>query len=350
MQEKRIILHIDVDAFFASVEIRDNSNLKGKPIVVGGSDRGVVTTASYEARKYGIKSAMPLFMAKSLCSNLITVPINKGKYIQASKEIFKIFFSYTTLVEKVSIDEAYIDISDLNIDPIKFALKLKKEIKEKVGLTVSAGISYNKFLAKLASEWNKPNGIMMIKEEDANSILKNLDISKINGLGNKSIEKLNLLGIYKVKDLHKLSKSYLNNILGKFGDDIFNQIRGIDNRPVIPIHDRKSFGKEVTFNDDVIDMKILLYQLEKFSYEIETYIKTNNILFKTITIKIKTNTFETYTKSKSYNEYIGCGVDILQLSKEIFSTISLNKPLRLIGLTISNLKENMKINEQLKLF
>lgn len=350
MNESRIILHIDVDAFFASVEIRDNPKLKGKPIVVGGRERGVVTTASYEARKYGIKSAMPLFMAKSLCNNLITIPINKSKYIEASKEIFEIFFSYTKLVEKVSIDEAYIDLTNLNVDPIKFALNLKKEIKEKVGLTVSVGISYNKFLAKLASEWNKPNGIMMIKKEDAMSTLENLDISKINGLGSKSIERLNSLGIYKVKDLYQLSKSYLNSILGKFGDEIFNQIRGIDNRPVVALHDRKSFGKEVTFNDDIIDVKILMQQLEKFSWEIEQYINTNNILFKTITIKIKTNTFETYTKSKSYNEYIGNGIDILNLTKDIFSTISLNKPLRLIGLTISNLKEGKEVNEQLKFF
>ncbi|MGL5823103.1 MAG: DNA polymerase IV [Sarcina sp.] len=346
----RIILHIDVDAFFASVEIRDNPKLKGKPVVVGGKDRGVVTTASYEARKYGIKSAMPLFMAKSLCTDLIIVPVNREKYVQASKEVFEIFFQYTKFVEKVSIDEAYIDISSLDIDPIKFSLKLKKEIREKIGITVSVGISYNKFLAKLASEWNKPNGIMMIKKENSENILAGLDISKLNGLGSKSIEKLNSLGIYKVKDLYKLSKSYLTSILGKFGEEIFNQIRGIDSREVIPIHERKSFGKEITFNDDIVDMKILLNQLEKFSAEIESYIKNNNIVFKTITIKIKTNLFETYTKSKSYNDYIGTDGDILRLTKEIFSTISLNKPLRLIGLTISNLRENQKVNEQMKLF
>ena len=346
---KRTLLHVDMDAFFASVEILDNKNLVNKPIAVGGnSGRGVVTTCSYKAREFGVRSAMPIHTAKTLCQNLIIVPVRHERYSEISKEIFNIFRNISDKIEKVSIDEAYIDITHLEGNPIKIALNLKKEVKDKIGLTLSVGISYNKFLAKLASDWNKPNGIMEIKEENYKALLNDLNINRIHGIGSKSVEFLNGLGIQKVGQMYDLSLDFFENHFGKTGEDIYKRIRGIDNREVISTAERKSYGKEVTFHEDIYNKDILHEKIRNFSFEISSYLNKFSLTGKTLTIKIKTNNFETHTKSKTFIKGLKNEKDIYMNSIDIFNSIDINKPLRLLGLTISNLDDNK--NAQISLF
>lgn len=229
---KRKIIHVDMDAFFASVEQHDNPEYKGKPVIVGGlSERGVVSTCSYEARKYGIHSAMPMYMAKKLCPHGIFLSARRKRYEEVSAQIFDILYSITPLVEPMSIDEAYLDVTDIDKNPEIIALEIKKKVKETTGLTISAGVSYNKFLAKLASDWNKPDGFMVITEEMIPDILKPLPVSKVHGIGQKSEERLKSMGINTIDDLLKLSQENLVEIFGKVGVEIYLRIRGIDERP-----------------------------------------------------------------------------------------------------------------------
>ena len=346
---ERVILHVDMDAFFASVEILDNKKLEGKAVVVGGiSDRGVVTTCSYEARKYGVKSAMPIYMAQSLCPDIIIVPVRHYRYQEISSLIFNMFSEFVDNIEKVSIDEAYLDITDLKVEPIRFSMMLKSEVKKRFGLTMSVGISYNKFFAKIASDWNKPNGIMKIDKNNFKEIIGGLKIERIHGLGDKSVEKLQNMGILKVSDMFNLSKSYFVSSFGKLGEEIYLRIRGIDNREVISDYSRKSYGKENTFREDIFDKKIFNDYLTEYVNAIYSYLNRNNLKGRTLTIKIKTNDFISHTKSKTYLEYLENKQEILQKTLELFDKIDINKPLRLIGLTISTLEE--KSDEQISLF
>lgn len=226
----RIILHVDMDAFFASVEQLDNPQLKGKPVIVGGlSERGVVSTCSYEARKFGVKSAMPIFMAQRLCPKGHFVRVRYYRYKEISNKIFAIFREVTQLVEPLSIDEAYLDVTNSKFaSGMAAAIYIKNRVLKEIGLTLSIGISYNKFLAKLASYWNKPNGIKVIDNDMIPEILLPLSISKIHGLGKKSVQRLNNMGIYIIDDLYPLNKEFFLEYLGKNGLDIYERIRGID--------------------------------------------------------------------------------------------------------------------------
>ena len=243
----RIILHVDMDAFFASVEQLDNKSLRGKPVIVGGvSERGVVSTCSYEARKYGVHSAMPIFIARKLCPHGIFVRTRFYRYKEISNKVFNILRDVTSIIEPLSIDEAYLDITNSKFKSgLEAAKYIKYRVLKEVGLTISIGISYNKFLAKLASDWNKPNGIMIIDKEMMPDLLMPFPVSKIYGLGKKSVEKLNNMGIFIVKDLYEMPKEFYIEYLGKYGLEIYDRIRGIDNREVVPVRDRKSFGKEL---------------------------------------------------------------------------------------------------------
>lgn len=225
----RIILHVDMDAFFASVEQLDNPQLRGKPVIVGGvSERGVVSTCSYEARKFGVKSAMPVFMAQRLCPKGHFVRVRYHRYKEISNKIFAIFREVTQLVEPLSIDEAYLDVTNSRfLSGMEAAIYIKSRVLKEIGLTLSIGISYNKFLAKLASDWNKPNGIKVIDKDMIPKILLPLSISKIYGLGKKSVQRLNNMGIYIIKDLYPLNKEFFLEYLGKSGLDIYERIRGI---------------------------------------------------------------------------------------------------------------------------
>lgn len=337
----KIIMHVDMDAFFASVEELDNPQLKGKPIIVGGiGERGVVATCSYEARKYGVHSAMPIFMARKKCPIGIYLPTRFERYKEISNKVFDILYELTPKVEPVSIDEAYLDISDLNIKPMDAVDYIKSRVKKEIGLTISMGISYNKFLAKLGSDWNKPNGIMIITKDMIPRILLPLSISKIHGIGKKSRDKLNNIGIYTVEDLYKLPQEFFFEYFGKFGIEIYERIRGIDKREVEITRERKSIGRETTLKSDIKDKQEMKIYLKEFSNEVSCYLKNKGLLGKTVTVKIKTSSFENHTKSKTLLNYIDGEEDIFKVSCEILDTIVFEDSIRLIGLTVSSLSDN----------
>lgn len=346
---ERRILHVDMDAFFASIEILDNPNLKGKAVIVGGgSDRGVVTTCSYEARKYGVKSAMPGFKAKALCPNGIFLPVRYYRYKEISNKVFNLLYDITDKIEQVSIDEAYLDISDLEENSMEIALKIKKIIKEEIGLTLSVGISYNKFLAKIASDWNKPSGLMEIKEGEVKELLGPLNISKVYGLGRKSVERLNNIGIYVIKDMYELPKYIYEEYFGKFGNEIYERIRGIDKREVITTRERKSIGKEITLKKDTNDLDELSNYIIGFSKSIEDYLFKNKLMAKTLTLKLKDRDFINHSKSKTYNFYLKDKNDIYREALKLLVETETNKKIRLIGVSVSSLESYS--NEQLSLF
>lgn len=344
------ILHVDMDAFFASVEQLDNPELKGKPVIVGGiSERGVVSTCSYEARKYGVHSAMPIFMAKEKCPNGIFVSGRYGRYTKISQEIFKILSDVTPIIEQVSIDEGYLDLSQSRFENgIDAARYIKNKVFKEIGLTISVGISYNKFLAKLASDWNKPNGIKEISRSMIPDILLPLPLSKIHGLGKISVGKLNNMGIFYIKDLYNMDKKFYIEYLGKNGLDIYDRIRGIDNRKIETIRERKSVGKERTLKFDTDNKEELLQYLKEFSFEIEEMLCAKNVVGKTVTLKFKTKDFENHTRSRTLNNYISHHEDIFNVSKELLESEELKSNLRLIGVSISSFKE--KEIEQMTLF
>lgn len=335
------ILHVDMDAFFASVEQRDNPELRGKPVIVGGmSERGVVSTCSYEARKYGVHSAMPIFMAKEKCPNGIFVSGRYGRYTKVSQDVFRILNDITPIIEQVSIDEGYLDISDSKFrNGMETARYIKNRVFREVGLTISVGISYNKFLAKLASDWNKPNGIKEISRDMVPEILLPLPLSKIHGLGKVSVGKLNNMGIYYVRDLYKMPKDFYIEYLGKNGLEIYERIRGIDNRKIETVRERKSVGKERTLKFDTDNKEELLEYIREFSYEIESILNRKNVMGKTITLKFKTKDFENHTRSRTLNYYVSTQKEIYNAAKEMLESEELHQSLRLIGVSISSFKE-----------
>ena len=336
-----VILHVDMDAFFASVEQRDKPDLRGKPVIVGGtSERGVVSTCSYEARRFGVHSAMPMFMAREKCPNGIYVSGRYGKYAKVSQEVFKILNEVTHLVEQVSIDEGFLDLSQGKIkDGMEAARYIKNRVFKEVGLTLSIGISYNKFLAKLASDWNKPNGIKEITKEMLPDILLPLPISKIHGLGKVSVAKLNNMGIYYISDLYAMPKEFYTEYLGKSGTEIYDRIRGNDNREVELVRERKSVGKEKTLKFDTKNKQELLQYIKEFSFEIEEVLNRKNVIGKTVTLKFKTKDFENHTRSKTLNNYIGTQIEIFKVVEELLESEELKEEVRLIGVNISSFKE-----------
>jgi DNA polymerase IV len=345
----KVIMHVDMDAFFASVEMIDNPKLKGKPVIVGGtSERGVVATCSYEARKYGVHSAMPVFMARAKCPNGIFLPARFWRYKEVSNKIFKILYEITPFVEPLSIDEAYLDITESGKDPVIVANYLKNKVRKDTGLTISVGISYNKFLAKLASDWNKPNGLKIIREDMVPKILFPLKIEKVYGLGSKSAKRLNDIGIFTVEQLYSLPQELLLDYFGKFGIEIYDRIRGVDNREVTVYRERKSIGRETTLRDDTKDKDLLKEYLREFAEDIGGTLESKNMKGKTVTLKIKTSSFVNHTKSKTLKDYIWKIEDVYREGCIILDEVDFTEDIRLIGLSISSLKED-KI-EQLSLF
>ena len=338
-----------MDAFFAAVEVADNPKLKGKPVIVGGTtERGVVATCSYEARAYGVRSAMPSYMAKAKCPKAIFLSVRYDRYKEISSKIFNIFYEITPYVEPLSIDEAYLDITQINRSPTYVAGFIKNKVKKETGLTISVGISYNKFLAKLASDWNKPNGLKIITKDMIPKILFSLPINKVYGLGKKSVEKLNNIGIFTIEELYNLPKELLVDFLGKFGIDIYERIRGIDNREVEVFRERKSIGRETTLLVDTEDKEELKEYLKTFAKSIASTMQNKNIMGKGITVKIKTSTFVSHTKSKTLIHYICSEQDIYKEACSILEELKLEDKIRLIGISISSFKENRI--EQISMF
>ncbi|UEL46323.1 DNA polymerase IV [Terrisporobacter glycolicus] len=344
MKNQRKIIHIDMDAFYASIEQRDNPNLKGKPVVVGGNPqgRGVVATCSYEARKYGIHSAMPCKTAYKRCPYAIFVRPRFEVYKQVSYEIRRIFHKYTDLVEPLSFDEAYLDVTENKFN-IKYATEvaqlIKKEIYEKTELTASAGVSYNKFLAKLASDYNKPNGLTIIREDNTQSFLDNLPISKFFGVGKVTQKVLHNLGINTGYDLRQLDINELELIFKNRGYLFYQLSRGIDSRPVEPNRERKSIGAETTLSENLdIEDEKLINILDELCEEVSQRAKSIKKMGRTVTLKIKYGDFRQITRSASLTNPICSHEDIRTNIFNLFKNIEHNhKEIRLIGVTLLNL-------------
>ena len=341
-------LHLDMDAFYAAVEEKDNPSLKGHPVIVGGrSDRGIVTTCNYEARKYGIHSAMPIFMAKERCPQGIYVPGRMKRYQEVSGQVFGILKGITQRIEPLSIDEAYMDISGMVATPEEIAALIKARVKKETGLTLSIGVSFNKFLAKLASDWNKPDGFMKITQDMIPEVLFPLPVNKIYGIGSKSRKRLNDIGIYTVEQLYDMSEDFLVSMFGKGGKEIYDRIRGVDKRQIETTRVRKSIGVERTFRE-TRDKKLLIKNLKEYSNKLEKDLKSRNIHGRTLTVKIKDEDFQSQTRSKTYNEYISGADEIFSLASILFEEMEWDKSLRLLGVSISNLMD--RDMEQLSFF
>lgn len=338
---QRKIIHVDMDAFYASVEQKDNPTLKGKPIAVGGSSqRGVVAAASYEARKYGVRSAMSSVLAKRNCQELIFVKPRFDRYKEISNIIRDIFFEYTDLVEPLSLDEAYLDVTvnkKGNPSATLIAREIRKKIFEATGLTASAGISINKFIAKVASDYNKPNGQKTVPPEAVIPFLEALDIRKFYGVGKVTAEKMYALGIFTGKDLKERSLSFLESHFGKSGAYYYQIVQGIHNSPVKPHRTPKSVGAERTFNKNLSSEIFMLERLEKIAIELERRLKKSEIAGKTITLKIKYSDFTLQTRSKTLPHFIADKIVILEMAKELLFQEELHNSVRLLGISLSNL-------------
>lgn len=352
---QRKIIHIDMDAFFASVEQRDFPELKGKCVAVGGNEeRGVIATASYEARKYGVGSAMSSVVAKRKCPQLIFVKPRFQVYKEISNQIREIFLEYTDLVEPLSLDEAFLDVTKnhKNIDvATDIANEIKQKIKERTNLTASAGVSFNKFLAKIASDYNKPDGIYVITPKMAESFIEQLPIKKIHGIGKVTAERMKMMGIHTGLDLKKIELQKLIREFGKSGLDYFNIVRGLDFREVNPNRLRKSSGSETTFSKDLETLEEIQIALFPLMEDIWNWSLKSTIYGRTITIKIKYNDFTVSTKSKSASFPIKNRALFEQICYDLVTEgLSSEKPVRLLGVSISNLENNQKkIGTQLEI-
>ncbi len=338
----RKIIHVDMDAFFASVEQRDNPDLRGKPVAVGGaSGRGVVAAASYEAREFGVRSAMPSVTAKRKCPNLIFVKHRFEVYREVSSQIRAIFKHYTPLVEPLSLDEAYLDVTqDLRGvgSATRVAELIRAEIKAQTQLTASAGVSYNKFLAKLASDQNKPDGICVIRPGQGAQFVQSLPVRRFHGIGPKGAEKMARLGIETGKDLAAKDANWLRENFGSFGEYLFRAARGIDLRPVRNNRIRKSIGGERTFFEDLSaddDLRAKLAEIIEIVWE---RITKNNAKGRTVTLKLKYNDFQLATRSRSVADFVSGKEEFANIARAILEDeLPLHLPIRLMGLTLSNL-------------
>jgi DNA polymerase-4 len=338
----RKIIHIDMDAFFASIEQRDHPELQGKPVAVGGSsNRGVVAAASYEARKYGVFSAMPSVIALRKCPNLIFVKHRFDVYRQVSRQIREIFLEYTDLVEPLSLDEAYLDVTENKKgmpSATIIAQEIKARIKEKTQLTASAGVSINKFLAKIASDQNKPDGLFVIKPKMAERFVENIPIEKFFGIGKVTAQKMHDLGIKNGYDLKQLSPEELVSRFGKVGRYYYNIARAIDLREVNPARIRKSIGAERTFENDLQEEAEILQQIDRILEILMERIKKADVKGKTITVKLKFQDFEMRSRSHSLQHYTSDKNEIQTISLDLMrKELPAKKGIRLIGLTLSNL-------------
>ena len=339
----RKIVHIDMDSFYAAIEQRDNSRYRGKPIIVGGppNGRGVVATASYEARAFGIHSAMPSAQAIRLCPSAIFVRPRMGTYIRISREIHSIFYKYTGVVESLGLDEAFLDVTTNTMNSpsaTRVACKIRQDIESQTGLTASAGVSYNKFLAKLASDLNKPNGMAVITPNTAQDFIDKLPIGAFHGIG-KSIEgKMIKLGIKTGRDLRGLSKLELIRHFGKAGVFYFKIAHGRDDRPVLMHRDRKSVGAERTFSADLKRISDIDDVLKTISQIVAERLKKLDVAGKTITVKVRYSNFETITRSQTLYQFISDPNEIWEKAKTLVKTTEAGeREIRLLGVTISNL-------------
>lgn len=343
-----------MDAFYASVEQHDNPELRGKPVCVGGGKYGVVAAASYEARKFGIRSAMPGKMALEKCPHLIVIKPRFQRYKEISQQIRNIFFEYTDLVEPLSLDEAYLDVTEnkKEIDSAnEIAREIRKRIFEETGLTASAGISVNKFLAKVASDYNKPNGQKTIHPSQILEFMEDLPIEKFFGIGKVTANKMHELHIFKGRDLKAKTLEQLTGLFGKSGNYYYNVVRGIHNSEVKPFRIQKSVGVEETYWENLLDEDAVFTQLKAISEDLELRLTKKEIKGKSLSLKIKYKDFSVFTRSKTQEIYYKDAQDFYKTAQKLWELRPYDKPVRLLGLSLSNLNtvETKQISVQLKI-
>jgi len=350
LENIRKIIHIDMDAFFASVEQLDHPELRGKPVAVGGaSERGVVAAASYEARKFGVRSAISSKVAKRKCPDLIFVKPRFERYKEISNQIREIFLEYTDLVEPLSLDEAYLDVTYAK-KGLPSATLIAKEIKQRIfettGLTASAGVSYNKFLAKVASDVNKPNGIFVVTPDRAQEFIDNLEVRKFFGIGKVTAEKLNKIGVWYGRDLKQIDRLELIRLFGKAGIYYYGICRGEDDRNVQPSRERKSIGAENTFSRDLFRTEDLEQELLQIAEKVWERSLRSTVKAKTLTLKFKYGDFEQHTRSKTVTSFFNSKAMFISESKKLMKVEGgFEKGIRLLGLTLSNfLHENEELD------
>ncbi|MDP4083744.1 MAG: DNA polymerase IV [Bacillota bacterium] len=353
----RVILHVDMNSFYASVEMAYDSSLKGKPLAIAGNveeRRGIIVTCSYEARKFGVKTTMPLWEAKKLCPQLIVRTPNFNRYRLASKAMFEILSQYSSLVEPVSIDEGYIDITDSYElgNPIQIAESIQKRILEELDLPCSIGIAPNKFLAKMASDMKKPLGITILRKRDVPQILWPLATNEMHGVGKKSAAKLSTIGIQTIGELAKGNEIQLKKLLGINGIRLKERANGLDERPVDPesVAEFKSIGNSTTLPKDVANQKELFSILETLSQTVSIRLKRENVLAGAIAITIRYKNRKTITRSKKLANPIGLKEEIVSYAKELFVKNWNGNPVRLLGITGSDLLDHEEAVRQLDLF
>ncbi|EFM32152.1 DNA polymerase IV [Streptococcus mitis] len=340
----RKIIHIDMDAFFAAVEIRDNPKLKGKPVIIGSDPRqtggrGVVSTCSYEARAFGIHSAMSSKEAYERCPQAVFISGNYEKYKAVGLEIRAIFKRYTDLIEPMSIDEAYLDVTENKLgikSAVKIARLIQQDIWQELHLTASAGVSYNKFLAKMASDYQKPHGLTVILPDQAQEFLKQMDIAKFHGVGKKTVEKLHEMGIYTGADLLDVSEVTLIDRFGRLGFDLYRKARGIHNSPVKSDRIRKSIGKEKTYGKILQDEEDIKKELTLLSEKVAHNLSKQDKAGKIIILKIRYTDFSTLTRRKSLSQATQDASQISQTALQLYEELAeKEKGIRLLGITVT---------------
>jgi DNA polymerase-4 len=341
----RRVLHIDMDAFFSSVEEKRHPELAGKPVVVGGegdpTKRGVVSTASYEARKFGIRSAMPLRTAHKLCPDAIFLPVDYEEYSRVSEEVKAILSDFSPIMEDVGIDEAFLDISSIDKPSEEIAREIKKRIKNEIGLTCSIGIAPNKLLAKMASDMQKPDGLTIIVEDDIQSRIWPLSVRKLWGVGPKTEANLKEMGIQTVGDLASLSLDRLIEEFGQsYGSYLYEASRGIDESALVTHWEPKSISRETTFQRDVDNWQVIAKNLAELTKEVVINMKEEGYQGRTVTLKIRFNDFKTYTRSKTLNKHTDSEEEIRKAAFDCLGRVDLKKKVRLVGVRVSNLKKS----------
>lgn len=353
----RVIFHVDMNSFYASVEAAYNPSLKGKPLAIAGNPeerRGIIVTSSYEARAKGIKTTMPLWQAKNLCPELIVLPPNFDRYRHASQEIFKLMAEITPLVQPVSIDEGYLDITDCYElgSPLDIAYNLQMRIKNELDLPCSIGIAPNKFLAKMASDMKKPMGITVLRIRDLPKKLWPRQIEEMYGVGEKTADKLRRIGVNKIGDLVEADRFTLRRILGVNGERLQERAKGIDPSPVDPdaIYDFKSIGNSETLREDTTDETVIATLLRRLARKVAVRLERKEVVAQTLQIMIRYHDRRTITRSLTHDEYFFIEDQIFAIANELFDVNWNGEPIRLLGITAQNLIEKEQAVEQLNLF
>jgi DNA polymerase-4 len=349
-----MILHIDMDAFYASIELRDNPSLVGKPVVVGGSakGRGVIAAASYEARKYGLHSAMPASTALRRCPNAVFIKPRMQRYAMVSGQVREIFHRFTSVVEPLSLDEAFLDVTGcqrLFGDTVTIACSIRQEIKDQLGLTASAGIAPNKFLAKIASDLNKPDGLTYVDPNQIQEFLDPLEVSRVWGVGPKTAAKLAAVGVQNVGQLRGFDKQQLKTIFGNNADHFWQLSRGIDARSVVPDREAKSISHETTFPIDIVNDDALSAWLYELTDQVGRRLRRIQIRGRTVVVKIRDENFNTITRSKTLAQPSNSTDEFWRAVKELFSSVRRENavPIRLLGMGVKELSGDKKVQRSL---